>query len=198
MLRVASAATVVAALLAAPAAAQAPVAQAPVAVKDKRGDARGALDIVRVALERGIDGRLRGEVTMADNWATGDLRVASGLQGSICLQLYTSRQPGEEPPDYLVCATPPATGEELVGRVLRDRSNGRPRSVAAATLTRPTARTLYLRFSQTSIGRPAAVRFGSEAITRAASCPRPLGCRDTAPDAPSTAGLTLRADTPPG
>ena len=125
MLRVALAAAVVAALLAAPAAAQAPVA-----VKDRRGDVRGALDIVRVALERGVDGRLRGEVTMAEDWTTGDLRAPSGLQGSICLQLYTSRQPGEEPPDYLVCATPPPTGDELVGRVLRDRSNGRPRPVA--------------------------------------------------------------------
>jgi hypothetical protein len=197
MLRLALAATVAAGLLAAPAAAQAPVAQ-PVAVKDKRGDARGALDIVRVALERGVDGRLRGEVTMADDWVNNDLRAASGLQGSICLQLYTRRQPGEEPPDYLVCATPAFGTDELVGRVLRDRSNGRARSVAAASLTRPTGRTLYLRFSQTSIGRPAAVRFGSEAVTRATKCPRPLGCRDTAPDAPSTAGLTLRTDTPPG
>jgi hypothetical protein len=193
MLRVALAATVAAVLLAAPAAAQAPVA-----VKDRRGDARGALDIVRVALERGVDGRLRGEVTMAEGWTTGDLRAPAGVQGSICLELYTRRQPGEEPPDYLVCATPPPTGDELVGRVLRDRSNGRPRPVAGAALTRPTGRTLYLRFSQTSIGRPAAVRFGSEAVTRAARCPRPLGCRDTAPDAPATAGLTLRADTPPG
>lgn len=193
MLRVALAATVAAVLLAAPAAAQAPVA-----VKDKRGDVRGALDIVRVALERGVDGRLRGEVTMAEDWTTAALRAPSGLQGSICLQLYTSRQPGEEPPDYLVCATPPPTGNELVGRVLRDRSNGRPRPVAAATLTRPTGRTLYLRFSQTSIGRPAALRFASEAVTRVARCPKPLGCRDTAPDAPATAGLTLRAGTPPG
>ena len=196
MMRGVALATLTAALLAAPAAAQAP--DAPVAVKDKRGDARGALDIVRVALERGVDGRLRGEVTMAEDWTTGDLRAATGIQGSICLQLYTRRQPGEEPPDYLVCATPPPAGEALVGRVLRDRANGRPRSVAGAALTRPTGRTLYLRFSQTSIGRPDAVRFSSEAVTRVARCPKPLGCRDTAPNAPSTAGLTLRSETPPG
>ncbi|HYM58500.1 MAG TPA: hypothetical protein VES79_11120 [Solirubrobacteraceae bacterium] len=193
MRRAVTAAAVAAAVLAAPAAAQAPVA-----VKDRRGDVRGALDVVRVAMERGVDGRLRGEVTMAEDWSTSDLRTASGPQGSICLQLYTRREAGAEPPDYLVCATPPASGDELAGRVLRDRANGRPRSVARATPSRPTARTLYLRFTQTSIGRPAFVSFASEAVTRAARCPKPLGCRDTAPDPPGTARLTLRENAPPG
>ena len=193
MLRAAAAAAVASAVLAAPA-----VAQAPVAVKDRRGDARGALDVVRVAMERGVDGRLRGEVTMAEDWSTGHLRTPSGPQGSICLLLYTGREAGAEPPDYLVCATPPPTGDALAGRVLRDRANGRPRSVAMATVTRPTARTIFLRFSQTSIGRPAAVSFASEAVTRVARCPKPLGCRDTAPDAPGTAQLTLREPAPPG
>jgi hypothetical protein len=193
MRRVAAVTAVAAAVMAAPAAAQAPVA-----VKDRRGDVRGALDVVRVALERGVDGRLRGEVTMADDWATAALRTPSGPQGSICLQLYTSREAGADPPDYLVCATPPAAGDGLVGRVLRDRANGRPRAVAGATLTRPTPRTIFLRFSQTSIDRPASLSFASEAVTRAARCPKPLGCRDTAPDAPGTARLTLRDNAPPG
>ena len=179
----------------------APVASAqiiPTFRKDPATDGRGALDIVRVAMSRGTDGRLRGEVTMEKAWTTDDLRSAAGPSGSICLTLYTTREPGADPPDWLVCATPQKEGDELRGRVLRDRSNGLPRQVAPATLTRPTARTVYLRFAQSAIGRPASVRFAAEAVTRARGCPRPLGCRDTAPDAPGTGNLTLHSTAPSG
>jgi hypothetical protein len=181
--------------------ALAPIASAqiiPTFRKDSATDGRGKLDIVRVAMSRGTDGRLRGEVTMEKAWTTADLRTAAGASGSICLTLYTAREPGADPPDWLVCATPPKQGEELHGRVLRDRANGLPREVAAVTVTRPTARTVYLRFPQSAINRPPTVRFAAEAITRAAKCPRPLGCRDTAPDAPGTGNLTLRATAPSG
>jgi hypothetical protein len=184
---------VLAGVLAAPAAAQSPSF-----VKDSPNDGRGKLDIVRVALGPRADGRLRGEVTMEKAWTTADLRAGSGPSGSICLQLYSKRVPGEDPPDFLVCASPAAEGDELRGRVLRDRSNGLPRPVGAATVTRPTARTVYLRFDQTAIDRPASVRFAGEAITRAAKCPKPLGCRDTAPDAPGTRNLTLQRTSTSG
>jgi hypothetical protein len=179
----------------------APVASAqiiPTFRKDSATDGRGPLDIVRVAMARGTDGRLRGEVTMEKPWTTDDLRSAAGPSGSICLTLYTVREPGADPADWLVCATPPKTGEELHGRVLRDRANGLPREAAAATVTRPTARTVYLRFAQSAIGSPASVRFAAEAVTRAGRCPRPLGCRDTAPDAPTTGNLPLHSTAPSG
>jgi hypothetical protein len=166
--------------------------------KDSATDGRGALDIVRVAMSRRVDGRLRGEVTMEKGWSTADLRSSTGPSGSICITLYTAREPGTDPADWLVCATPPKEGEELRGRVLRDRANGLPRQVAAATVTRPTARTIYLRFAQSAIGRPASVRFAAEAVTRARRCPQPVGCRDTAPDAPTTGNLTLRSTAPSG
>ncbi len=181
--------------------ALAPIASAqviPTFRKDSATDGRGPLDIVRVAMSRGSDGRLRGEVTMEKAWTTADLRSAGGPSGSICLTLSTAREPGVDPPDWLVCATPPKEGDELHGRVLRDRANGLPREVAAVTVTRPTARTVYLRFPQSAIDRPASVRFAAEAVTRAARCPRPLGCRDTAPDAPATGNLTLRTTAPSG
>jgi hypothetical protein len=179
----------------------APVASAqiiPTFRKDPATDGRGALDIVRVAMSRGVDGRLRGEVTMEKAWTTSDLRSASGPSGSICLTLYTKRTPGSDPADWLVCATPQKNGDQLRGRVLRDRANGLPRPVGAVTVTRPTARTVYLRFAQSAIDRPAGVRFAAEAVTRAPRCPRPLGCRDTAPDAPTTGNLTLRSTAPSG
>ena len=184
---------VLAGVLAAPAAAQTPSFQ-----KDPATDGRGKLDIVRVALGTRPDGRLRGEVTMEKGWTTADLREGPGPSGSICLQFYTERVPGEEPPDWLVCATPAPEGEALRGRVLRDRANGLPRQVAVATVTRPTARTVYLRFARTAIDRPTTIRFAGEAVTRAAKCPRPLGCRDTAPDAPGTRKATLRSPAASG
>jgi hypothetical protein len=186
---------VLAGALAAPAAAQGP---SPSFVKDSKTDGRGKLDIVRVALGRGTDGRLRGEVTMEKAWTTADLREGPGPSGSVCLQLYVERTPGADPPDYLVCATPGPEGDELRGRVLRDRANGLPRQVGAATVTRPTARTVYLRFGQSAIDRPATLRFAAEAVTRARRCPRPLGCRDSGPDAPGTRNLTLRSTSPSG
>ena len=184
---------VLAGALAVPAAAQSPSFQ-----KDSARDGRGKLDIVRVAMARGSDGRLRGEVTMEKAWTTADLREGAGPSGSICLQLYITRVPGEDPADYLVCATPAPDGDELRGRVLRDRSNGLPRQVGAATVTRPTERTVYLRFAQTAIDEPAVIEFAGEAVTRAAKCPKPLGCRDTAPDAPMTRNLTLRSPSASG
>jgi len=194
--RAAATAVALGALAAAPAPAQAP--QGPAAAKDRADDVRGALDIVRVAMERGEDGRLRGEMTMADDWTTSALRAAAGPPGSLCLSLHTAREPGVDPADFLVCATPSPTGDELIGRVMRDRANGRPRTLAGAAVTRPTGRTVYLRFAQSSIGTPASLRFSAEAINRAARCPRPLGCRDRAPNAPQVAGLTLRSGALPG
>jgi hypothetical protein len=185
--------TVLAGLLATPA-----VAQSPSFPKDSASDGRGKADLVRVALGPRADGQLRGELTMEKAWTTADLRAGGGPSGSICLQLWTARVRGDEPPDYLVCATPAPTGEELRGRVLRDRSNGLPRQVGAATVTRPTARTVYLRFAPQTINQPATIRFAGEAVTRAAKCPKPLGCRDTAPNAPDTRNLTLRSPSASG
>jgi hypothetical protein len=179
----------------------APIASAqiiPTFRKDSATDGRGALDIIRVAMSRGVDGRMRGEVTMDRAWSTADLRSATGPSGSICISLYAAREPGSDPADWLICATPPKEGDELRGRVLRDRANGLPRQVAAATVTRPTARTVYFRFAQSAINRPASVHFAAEAVTRARSCPQPLGCRDTAPDAPATGKMALRSTAPSG
>ena len=179
----------------------APIASAqiiPTFRKDSATDGRGALDIVRVAMSRQIDGRLRGEVTMEKAWTTDALRTSSGPTGSICLTLYTKRRPGSDPADWLVCVTPEKEGDGLRGRVLRDRANGLPRQVGAVTVTRPNARTVYLRFAPSSIDRPTSVRFAAEAVTRAARCPQPLGCRDTAPDAPTTGRLPLRTTADSG
>jgi hypothetical protein len=158
--------------------------------KDRVGDAaEGPLDIVRVAIARMSDGTLRGELTMAADWDTADV----GPGGSLCLRVFTRRSPDADIPDRLVCATPPKEGTELAGRVLRDRANGLPIPSGAATISRPTRRTIYFRFSQTTIGKPARLRLSGETITRGEGCPAPLGCRDLAPAVPGALTLRLRS-----
>lgn len=184
--------TLIALLLALAAVAAAPAQQfEPTFRVDRVDDVRGGLDIRRVALGRFDADELRGEVTTKGRWTTQRLRDASG---SICLRLYTRRDPEADPPDYLVCATAPAEGDALVGRVLRDRANGLPTNVGEAIVARPTRRRVTLRFEQDLLGRRARrVRFAAETVLRGPRCARPVGCRDTAPDAPATAELPLRS-----
>jgi hypothetical protein len=154
---------------------------------DAKGDVRGPLDAVRVALSTRPDGSLRGEVTMRRAWQTADL----GPGGSICLALYVKADPDGEPPEFLVCATPPAQGTALTARVLRNRANGLPARVADAAATRPTPRTLYLSFAPSAIRSPGTLRFAAETVRRGAGCPRAAGCTDRAPDAPGARDFRL-------
>jgi hypothetical protein len=158
--------------------------------KDPRGDADGGpLDIVRVAISRTSDGKLRGEVTMAGSWTAADLRPG----GSVCLRVYAKRVPDADIPDHLVCAVPAAEGDALSARVLRDRANGLPIPSGAAAVSRPTARTVYLRFAQSSVAMPAEMMVSAEAVTRGPACRAPLGCRDLTPDSPGAMELRLRS-----
>jgi hypothetical protein len=164
------------------------------AVDDARGDApAGGLDVVRVALARGSDGRLRAELTMGAAWDAAALRgAATGAPASACLRLYTKADPESDPPDFLVCATPADDGDSYNGLVLRERLDGPPKRVAGAAVTRPTSRTVYVRFGQSTVGRPASIRFAGEVTVPGEGCPVPLGCRDVGPDAPKTARLVLQ------
>lgn len=162
--------------------------------KDPKGDApKAGLDIVRVAMARSSDGKLRAELTMSTAWDADALRSDDGGPGTVCVRLFTRNDPASDPPDHLVCATPPAEGNALRGTVLRDRVNGLAKKVGRATVTRPTSRTIYLRFAQSAIGRPASLRFSGETVLHGSGCAEPVGCRDTAPDAPGSVALPLRA-----
>jgi hypothetical protein len=182
---------VLAAMAAAPLAVAADRPKA--AARDKAGDVEGGLDLVRVALALGADGRLRGELTMSVPWDAAALRgTGTGPPAAACLRLYTTRDPTADVADYLVCATPARDAERYTARVLRERRNAPPKTVASATVSRPTGRTMYLRFSRSSVARPERVRFAGEVTSPGPECSRSLGCRDTAPDAPKTVELLLR------
>jgi hypothetical protein len=154
---------------------------------DRKQDVRGPLDVVRVAMSTRTDGSLRGELTMRRPWETADV----GPRGSLCLKLYVKAAPDAQEPEYLVCATPPAVGDALTGRVLRNRSNGLPRTLGDAVVARPTSRTVFLSFDPALIRRPAKLRFAGESVWRGAKCPRAAGCADLAPDAPGARDFRL-------
>jgi hypothetical protein len=160
----------------------------PVTHVDPKGDVNGALDLRQVVLARGTDGRLRASLTLAAAWDADALLADEGPPGSLCLKVWTASEPPDQTPDYLVCVTADADGD-LRGSVLKQRANQLPERTGAATVTKPTGRTVTIRFSQTAIGKPQTVRVQAEA-TRA-GCPRG-SCIDLAPDAPKDMTLKLR------
>jgi hypothetical protein len=187
-------ATVLALLVAAASAgvATAATAPAPVAATDAQGDVTSPLDLTRIAIARSTNGRLRASVTLAAAWDGRQLLAASGPPGSVCVKLWTVSRPPDTSPDYLVCTTAAKDGA-LRGSVLRERANKLPERVAGAEVSRPSPRTVTLRFPQSAIGSPAALDAAAEASQ--SGCAR-VSCIDLAPDAPKTLTLKLRAATP--
>lgn len=177
-----------ASLAALAATAGAAAAPKPVVSTDAKGDVRSTLDLTRVSVGRGADGRLRASMTLAGEWDGSALLAASGPPGSVCLKLWITSAAPDFPPDMLVCTTADKDGT-LRGSVLKERANKLPERIAGALVSRPSARTVTLRFSQTAIGRPAKLTVAAE--TTRPGCPR-ASCIDTAPDAPKTLELVLR------
>jgi len=161
---------------------------------DRKKDVRGPLDVVRVAMSTRTDGTLRGELTMRRRWQTADI----GTRGSLCLKLYVKAEPDSQGPEYLVCATAPKEGDSLVGRVLRNRSNGLPRTLGDAIVARPSRRTVFFSFDPSLIRRPHKLRFAGETVWRGEKCPHAAGCADQAPDAPGARDFRLRLNQSSG
>jgi hypothetical protein len=175
-----------------------PAATAPEtqAVTDAKGDVRSPLDLTRVALSRATDGRLRASLTVAAAWSGSDLLSdtgggGGGGPGSLCLKAWTTAEPPDTTPDYLICTTANADGA-LRGSILKQRANKLPERTGGADVSRPSTRTVTLRFSQTAIGKPATLYVAGE--TTRPGCPRG-SCIDLAPDAPKTLKLVLRKAT---
>jgi hypothetical protein len=164
-------------------------APAPQAATDAKGDVRSPLDLTRLSISRSSDGRLRASITLAQAWDGKALLADSGPPGSVCLKAWTTTAPPDTTPDYLICTTSAADGT-LRGSILKARANKLPERTGGADVTRPSDRTVTLRFSQTAIGQPATLYVAAES-TRP-GCTRG-SCVDQVPDAPKTLSLKLRA-----
>lgn len=163
----------------------------PVEVRQAPEDRRG-LDLVRVRLGRAADGRLRAVLTLARAFSAGDLRARRDGQvpGSLCLRMWTTTPPYGTPPDRLLCVSAPARGARLVASLHQEQPNADLRRIAILTPTRPSSRSVVVRFSQSAMGRPERIRFAGEATTR--GCTRP-SCVDVLPAAPQVATLRLQS-----
>lgn len=151
-------------------------------------DTAGGFDITRVQLGRAPDGRLRAALTLAAPWRMRDLPADEGPPGSLCLRMWTvTRRPGTFP-DHLLCITADKAGRHMRGALLAER-DGVLQRVTTVALARSSLRTVVARFSQSAIGRPAAVRFAAEATPPGCASP---ACVDTAPNAPAVVTLILR------
>jgi hypothetical protein len=168
-------------------AAQFATAASDVVVSDGK-DASGKLDLVRVSMGRGPDGRLRAVITMATTWDGADMVSANGPPGSVCLRIWTAHQPKEGAPDFLACVSAKRDGQ-LSGGVFLARGDDFPRRAGDATVARPSSRSVVIRFAQSTIGRPSVLRFAAESTK--AGCTR-TSCVDTAPNAPSTRRFVVR------
>jgi hypothetical protein len=132
--------------------------------------------------------RLEAKVSFYDDWSAADLLASSGPPGSICLDLWTKRTPGQDAPDFLVCATA-RSATRITASVLKETGDGLPARVDSATVS-VAGHTLTLRFRPAAIGSPRRLRFAAEA-TQALGCKRPRGCVDRAPNGSRTGSFAL-------
>jgi hypothetical protein len=160
-------------------------------IDDPAADVSGPLDIRRVALGLGFDGRLRFVLTLAGSVAPKDVRATSGPPGSMCARIWTdpAADPKATRPDKLVCVTAGKDAKLRAG-VYDQAEPGLPRRpVPAAVSARKSGRSFVVRVSQSALGRPRLIRIAFES-TRP-GCDR-LACVDSAPDGGVVHGFRLR------
>jgi hypothetical protein len=163
----------------------------PVGISDAANDVSGPLDLIRVALHRSSDGHLQAVLTFAGTISPQALLASSGPPGAACLRIWTdpAADPSAMRPDRLVCVTA-RSEDELRGGVYQQRGTGPPRRVASPQVRANASRRAFvIRISQSSLGRPATIRFAGE-TTRAGCDATP--CIDTAPDAGRVRRFRLR------
>lgn len=152
-----------------------------VEIPDAKGDVTGVLDLQRASLNLAPDGRLRAVVTLARKVDPREMLAGTGPPGSICLKIWAAEDadPTATRADRLVCVTA-RSSEEVRASVFTQPGPGLPVRVASApvSLTK-SGRSLVVRISQTSLGRPELIRFAVES-TRP-GCER-VSCIDEAPD----------------
>ncbi len=152
-----------------------------VKIPDPKGDVTSVLDLQRASLNLASDGRLRAVVTVTRKIDPREMLAGSGPPGSVCVKIWTAQDadPTATRADRLVCVTA-RSSEELRASVFSQTAPGLPVRVASArvSLTK-SARSVIVRISQSSLGRPELIRFAVES-TRP-GCAR-VSCTDAAPD----------------
>ena len=152
-----------------------------VEITDPKGDVTGALDLQRASLSLASDGRLRAVITLVGKAEPQAMLSKVGPPGSACVKVWTAQDadPTSSRADRLVCVTA-RSKDELRAIVFSQAKLGPPTLLGPAEVSvNESGRSLVLRFSQSSLGRPELIRFAIES-TRA-GCER-VSCVDQLPD----------------
>lgn len=176
----------VGALLAIPA-----VALAAERIED-RDDSAGAVDLslVRASHNR-VSDELVYVIDLHEPITPQTLVRRDGPPGSICVNVWTSRRPGEAAPNYDACITSERRGRVFRASVARHVTSGAVRRVGRAKVEQQSPTRLVLRIDPDRVGRPAAVRWTVQAVAFSSGCPPVTGCEDFVPDRPESARTTL-------
>ena len=159
-----------------------------------RDDSSGAVDLsgARAAHNR-VSDELVWVVDTHDDLHADLLFNGDGPPGSVCVNAWTRRIPGEGAPDYDVCITSDARGRELRASVARHGTTGAVRRRGAAEVEQAADTRLELRVDPDLIRRPRSVRWTVQAAVFSPGCPAITGCEDFIPDRPRTSRIRLRA-----
>jgi hypothetical protein len=163
----------------------------PVVIQDAANDVGGPLDLQSAALHRSSDGRLRAILTFVGTVSAKALLASAGPPGSVCLRVWTdpAADPRATRPDRLVCVTA-RSEDELRAGVFQQRGGGLPRRVASSSVrTNKSGRSFVVRITQSSLGRPASIRFAVESTRPGCEL---TACIDTAPEAGHVRRFRLR------
>jgi hypothetical protein len=106
--------------------------------------------------------------------------AAHGPPGSVCVNIWTSRTPGDGSPNYDVCVSGDRARKHLVASVSRLGAGGSVRKVGKASAQLKGPKRMFIRFDPSLIKRPGAYRWAVQVTTFERGCTR-SGCQDFAP-----------------
>lgn len=150
-----------------------------------KDDSRSRVDIssVRGTHDRGED-RLVHVVRTYEPISPRNFRNAidaDGPPGTVCINIWTTRTPWEQEPNFDVCVSGNRGRTALRASVSRHRPGGVIRRVGPAKAELTSSKRLVIDFDPDMIRRPASYRWSGQVSTFEKGCKKHLGCQDFAP-----------------
>jgi hypothetical protein len=157
-----------------------------------RDDVSVGVDVAKVsgAHNRTTD-RLVHAIDAYEPFSPADFLNKDRPPSSICVEIWTTHEPGEKPANYEACATPDAKGKEWKASLGRARDRGPRLRVSEVEVEQPSDTRLVMRIDPDDMRRPASYRWRTETTWFGSECKNAAGCEDYAPDRPDTAETTL-------
>ena len=161
----------------------------PVSDKD---DSAGAVDLSSVRLTHDSSAnRLVFTFKTYQGFGPSALRNRDGAPGSICVNIWTDRAPGEDPANYEACITA-RPDKDYRGTINSVSASGSFKRVGSVEVEQRTTKRLVGRVCFTCIGSPRKFRWTAQATTFGKGCSSDRGCLDVVPAPPDAVETELR------